>query len=45
MQEQAEGAGALQTGEEKAPGGPYNSLQVPEGGLQESCRGTFNKSR
>jgi len=29
--------------EEKAPGRPYCSLPVPEGGLQESWRGTFDK--
>jgi len=32
--------GLVQPGEEKAPGRPYNSLPVPEGGLQESWRGT-----
>ena len=26
---------------EKAPGGPYSSLPVPEGGLQEFWAGTF----
>jgi len=34
-------AGALQPGEEKAPGRPYRGLPVPEGGLQESWGGTF----
>jgi len=33
-------AGALQPGEEKAPGGPYSSLPVPEGALQEIWGGT-----
>jgi len=28
---------------EKAPGGPYNSIPVPEGGPQESWRETFYK--
>jgi len=35
--------GAGQSGEEEAPGRPYSSLAVPEGGLQESWRGTFYK--
>ena len=35
--------GAVQPGEEKAPGRPYSSLPVPEMGLQESWRGTFYK--
>ena len=30
-------------GLEKAPRGPYNSLPVPEGGLQESWGGTCHK--
>jgi len=34
-------AGVLQPREGKAPEGPYNSLPVPEGGLQESWGGTF----
>ena len=34
---QAERAGTLQPGEEKAPVGPNSGLPVPEGGLQESC--------
>ena len=36
LQGQAEIAGALQPGEEKALHGRYSSLPVPEGGLQES---------
>ena len=40
---QAERVGTVQPGEEKAPGRPYSSLPVPEGGLQESWRGTFHK--
>ena len=40
---QAERAGALQTGEEKAPGGPSSGLPVPDRGLQESWGGTFYK--
>jgi len=39
----AEKVGVVQPGEEKAPGTPYSSLPVPEGGLQESWRGTFYK--
>jgi len=39
----AERVGAVQCGEEKAPGRPYNNLPVPQGGLQESWRGTFYK--
>ena len=31
----AEGVGAVQPGEKKAPGRPYSSLSVPEGGLYE----------
>ena len=38
---QTERAGALQPGEEKAPG----DFPVSEGGLQESWRGTFCKGR
>jgi len=41
----AERYGALQSGEEKGVGGPYSSLPVPEGGLQESLRGSFYKGR
>lgn len=37
--------GALQPVEEKAPGGPYNSLAVSEVDLQESWGGTFYKGR
>ena len=33
---QAERAGTLQPGEEKAPVGPNSGLPVPEGGLKES---------
>ena len=36
-------SGAVQPGEENAPGTPYSSLPLPEGGLQESWRGTFYK--
>ena len=36
LQGQAERAGALQPGEEKALIGPYRGLLVPEGGLQVS---------
>ena len=39
----AERVGAVQPGEENTPGRPYSSLPVPEGGLQESWRGTFYK--
>jgi len=35
--------GAVQPTEEKAPGRPYIIFPVPEGGLQESWRGTFHK--
>ena len=35
--------GAVQPGEEKAPGRLSSSLPVPEGDLQESWRGTFYK--
>ena len=35
LQGQAERFGALQPGEEKALGGQYRDLPVPEGGLQE----------
>ena len=38
---QAERAAALQPGEEKALGGCYSGLSVPEGSPQESCVGTF----
>ena len=41
LQGQAERAGALQPGEEKAPRRPCSGLAVPEGGLQESWGGTF----
>ena len=37
------GVGACQPGEEKAPGGPYSHLPVPEGTLQERWGGTFYK--
>jgi len=33
---QAERSGALQPQVEKAPGGPYSGLPIPEGDLQES---------
>jgi len=36
--------GAVQPEEEKALGTPYSSLSVPEGGLQESWRGTLYKA-
>ena len=41
----AERVGAVQPAEEKAAVRPYSSLPVPvpEGGLQESWRGTFYK--
>ena len=39
----AERVGAVQPGEEEAAGRPYSSLLVPEGRLQERCRGTFYK--
>jgi len=42
---QAERAGAVQPGEEKAVGRPYCSLPVPDRGLQESWRGTFYKGK
>jgi len=35
---QAKRVGAVQPGQEKAPGWPYSSLPVPEGGLQEGGR-------
>ena len=38
---QAERAGVLQSGEEKAAGESHTSLPVPEVGLQESWGGTF----
>lgn len=38
-------AEALQPGGEKALGGRYSDLTVPEGGLQESWEGTLYKSR
>lgn len=43
LQGQAQRAGAFQPGEERAPRRLYSSLPVPEGGLQESWGGTFNK--
>ena len=43
LQGQAEIAGAVQPGEEKAPRRPYSGLPVPEEGLQESWGGTFYK--
>ena len=43
LQGQAEGVGAVQPGEEKAPGRPYSSLPVPEGGLQEGRKGLFTR--
>ncbi|GAB0209123.1 mitochondrial enolase superfamily member 1 [Grus japonensis] len=36
-------AGIVQPGEEKGPGRPNCSLPVPEGGLQESWRGTVHQ--
>ena len=45
LQGQAERLEALQHGEEKAPGGPYGSLPVPERGLKESWGGNFYKGR
>jgi len=42
-EKKAERVGAVQPGEEKAAGRPYCSLPVAEGGLQESCKGTFYK--
>ena len=33
----------LKPGEMKAPRGLYSGLSVPEGGVQESWRGTFYK--
>ena len=41
LQGQAERAGSLQRGEEKALRRPHSSLPVPEGGLQEMWGGTF----
>jgi len=35
--------GVVQPGQEKAAGRPCCGLPVPEGGLQESWRGTFYK--
>ena len=43
--EKAERVGAVQPGEEKTPGRPHSSIPLPEGGLQESWRGTFYKGR
>ena len=45
LQGQAERAGALQPGEEKALRRPYSGLSVPEGGLRKSWGGTFCKGR
>ena len=39
----AERVGAVQPGQEKAPGRSSSSLTVPEGGLQGRWRGTFYK--
>jgi len=43
LQGKAERVGVVQSGEVKAPGIPYSSFSVAEGGLQESWRGTFYK--
>ena len=43
LQGQDERISGLQPGQEKAPGGPYNNLPEPEGGLHESWGGTFCK--
>ena len=37
-----ERAGAVQPGEEKTPRRPWSSLPLPEGGLHECWRGTFD---
>jgi len=37
----AETVGAVQRGEEKAPGRPYSSLSVPEGGLKRKMEKIF----
>ncbi|KAK4826539.1 hypothetical protein QYF61_010059 [Mycteria americana] len=42
-EDRLERVGVVQPGEEKALGTPCCSLPVPEGGLQESWRGTFYK--
>jgi len=42
-EERLKRVGAVQPGEEKAPGRPYSSLPVPEGGLQETWGGTSHK--
>jgi len=39
----AERVVTVQSREEKAPARPYSSLPVPEGGLQDSWKGTFYK--
>jgi len=43
LQGKAEKVRAVLPGEEKAERRPYSSLPVPEGGLEESWRGTFYK--
>jgi len=40
-EERLRALGLVRPGEEKAPGRPYSSLPVPEGGLQERWRQTF----
>ena len=42
-EEKSERVGVVQLGDKKAPERHYCGLPVPEGGLQESWRGTFYK--
>jgi len=42
--EKAEGAGAVQPGEEKAPGRPYSSLPVPEGAYKRAGQGLSTRA-
>jgi len=39
-----EGAGAVQPGEEKAPGRPYSSLSLPEGAYRKARKGLFTRA-
>ena len=38
---QAEGAGVVRSGEEKAPGRPHSGLPVPKGGYRKAGEGLF----
>ena len=43
-QKKAETVGAVQPGEEKAPGRPYGSLPVPEGAYKKEGEGLFTRA-